>query len=122
MSGICIYSGSSLGNREIYAEVAKCNYTYNIENKQDFNIVCIAIGDEIGIRNQSMVYGGGDFGLMGVTARAALKRKVKVKGIIPQAMVGAGEKGKGEKESALELYNDPNMETIIVDNMQERIL
>ena len=69
-----------------------------------------------------MVYGGGDFGLMGVTARAALKRKVKVKGIMPQAMVGAGEKGKGEKESALELYNDPNMETIIVDNMQERIL
>lgn len=53
----------------------------------------IAIGAAIGRQGWRLVYGGGDVGLMGVTARAALAAGGPVLGIIPQRLL-AREVGK----------------------------
>jgi uncharacterized protein (TIGR00730 family) len=47
----------------------------------------VAIGAAIGQRGWRMVYGGGEVGLMGVTARAALAAGGQVLGIIPQRLL-----------------------------------
>ena len=46
------------------------------------------IGAAIGGRGWRLVYGGGEVGLMGVTARAALEAGGPVLGIIPQRLLG----------------------------------
>ena len=56
----------------------------------------------------SIVYGGGRTGLMGVVARSALAKGMKVTGIIPEVLV--------ERE----LLTSDVMETIFVRNMHER--
>lgn len=45
-----------------------------------------ALGEEIAIRKDAMLYGGGMNGLMGSTARAAHQHGGKVIGIIPEAL------------------------------------
>lgn len=104
VAGVCIYSGSSIGTKPIYKQAAE------------------SIGRALSSRNIECVYGGGDFGLMGVVARSALSNNGKVTGIIPRAMVGVGEKGRGEKTASSDLDTYPNLTTIIVESMHERKL
>ncbi|MFO7298211.1 MAG: TIGR00730 family Rossman fold protein [Pseudomonadota bacterium] len=62
---ICVYCGSGLGNKPVYAEAARI------------------LGRSIAEHGLGLVYGGGSLGLMGELARATLKAGGRVTGIIP---------------------------------------
>lgn len=68
MRRICVFCGSSPGARPAYADAAR------------------ALGREIVTRGMSLVYGGGQVGLMGVVADAVLDAGGEVTGVIPQAL------------------------------------
>ncbi len=63
---ICVFSGSSPGNRPEYTEAA------------------IALGQELVKNDIQLVYGGGDVGLMGVIADTVMSGGGQVTGIIPE--------------------------------------
>ncbi len=66
---VCVYCGSNAGVRPAYAEAAR------------------RLGDLLGARSIGLVYGGGNVGLMGLVADAALAAGAEVIGVIPQALV-----------------------------------
>lgn len=68
MKTICVFAGSAKGSKD--------SYSINAEK----------LGFEIAKKNYSMVYGGGNNGLMGKVADAALKKGAKVTGIITQKL------------------------------------
>jgi uncharacterized protein (TIGR00730 family) len=68
MRRVCVFCGSSLGEQTAYAEAAE------------------AMGELLARRGIGLVYGGGDVGLMGIVADAALKAGGEVIGVIPQAL------------------------------------
>jgi uncharacterized protein (TIGR00730 family) len=69
MKSICVYCGSSPGLLEEYQNVA------------------VELGRMLAAENISMIYGGGNVGLMGIAADAALAAGGTVIGIIPEALV-----------------------------------
>lgn len=69
MKSVAIYCGSSLGNSPRYVEVAQ------------------QMGRELASRNLRMVYGGGNVGLMGAAADAALEAGGEVIGVIPRQLI-----------------------------------
>ena len=69
LSTICVYCGSSFGQRPEYAEVA------------------FAVGGLLARSGITVVYGGGNVGLMGRVADGALQAGGKVIGVIPQALL-----------------------------------
>ena len=69
MASICIYCGSSPGTDPTYMESAR------------------EMGKLIASRGHTLVYGGGDVGLMGAAADAALSGGGEVIGVIPQAIL-----------------------------------
>ena len=69
MKRVCVFCGSSTGVDDIYAEAAR-------------SLAASAAEASLGI-----VYGGGNIGLMGILADAALKHGLEVIGVIPQSLV-----------------------------------
>lgn len=69
MNTICVYCGSNLGARPIYASTAR------------------ALGERIAREGRTLVYGGGSVGLMRIVADAALQAGGDVIGVIPQQLV-----------------------------------
>lgn len=90
MKAIAIFCGSTLGSDAIFAETAR------------------KTGLEIACRGQTLVYGGGRSGLMGIVADSALEAGAKVIGVIPQGLVDR------------ELAHPHLTELHIVKNMHER--
>lgn len=68
MKSICIFCGSSPGNRSVYAEAARLT------------------GRTLARRGFRVVYGGGSVGLMGEVADAALAEGGEVIGVIPTGL------------------------------------
>ncbi len=68
MKRLCVFCGSSVGNNPAYAEVAT------------------TLGTLLANRGIGLVYGGGNVGLMGVIADAALAAGGEVIGVIPRAL------------------------------------
>ncbi len=68
LRSICVFCGASPGAYPVYAEAAA------------------ALGRELAQRGMTLVYGGGEVGLMGVVADAALAAGGEVIGVIPQAL------------------------------------
>ncbi len=68
MKRICVYCGSNTGNQPIYREMAD------------------AMGALLARRGIGLVYGGGNVGLMGIVADAALAGGGEVIGVIPGAL------------------------------------
>ena len=68
MKRVCVFCGSSVGNRSVYRDVAE------------------AMGMALAKKGIALVYGGGHVGLMGVVADACLAAGGKVIGVIPQAL------------------------------------
>jgi uncharacterized protein (TIGR00730 family) len=66
---ICVFAGSSPGAAPQFAEVAR------------------DLGRELALRGHGLVYGGGNVGLMGVVADAALAAGGHVTGVIPEFLV-----------------------------------
>ena len=69
MKRVCVFCGSSPGARPAYTELAR------------------RLGSILARRGMTLVYGGGNVGLMGVLANAVLAGCGNVIGVIPQAMV-----------------------------------
>ncbi|HLO76698.1 MAG TPA: TIGR00730 family Rossman fold protein, partial [Magnetospirillum sp.] len=69
MRRVCVFCGSSRGTNPAYAEAAA------------------ATGRLIAQRGLGLVYGGGDVGLMGIVANAALAAGGEVIGVIPDALM-----------------------------------
>ena len=65
---VCVFCGSSVGARAVYAEAAR------------------EMGRLIASKGIALVYGGGNVGLMGVIADAALEAGGEVVGVIPRAL------------------------------------
>jgi hypothetical protein len=65
---VCVYCGSNPGNDPAYREAA------------------VAVGRDLAGRGIGVVYGGGDVGLMGIVADAAMTAGGEVVGVIPQAL------------------------------------
>ena len=72
-----MYCGSNAGARPAYAEAAR------------------RLGALLGERGIGLVYGGGNVGLMGVLADAALTAGAEVIGVIPEAMEAKGRAHRG---------------------------
>ena len=70
MRSICVYCGSNPGSNPVYAERAA------------------ALGVHLAQQDIAVVYGGGNVGLMGVVADAALAAGGEVIGVIPEQLVG----------------------------------
>lgn len=77
MKSLCVYCGSSYGDKPIYAEAAR------------------SLAKEMVDRQIELVYGGGNVGLMGVIANEILRLGGKATGVIPQALM---DKEVGHKE------------------------
>ena len=90
MRRICVYCGSNLGGRSVYADAAR-------------DLADVLIRHDI-----EMVYGGADKGIMGVVADAMLKQGGKVYGVIPRMLL--------EKE----IVHQGLTELHVVDSMHER--
>lgn len=69
MKRICVYCGSNFGDRPSYLDAAK------------------TLGMVLAQRDITLVYGGGNVGLMGAVADATLAAGGQVIGVIPQALV-----------------------------------
>ena len=69
MKAICVYCGSNAGSRPAYAERAA------------------ALGERIAREGLALVYGGGNVGLMGLAADAALAAGGEVIVVIPEQLV-----------------------------------
>lgn len=90
MKNICVYCGSSAGNRREYAEGAKALARALVDN------------------NLGLVYGGSNLGLMGVVAEEVLALGGTATGIIPESLV------------TKELAHPALTELIVTRNMHER--
>ena len=66
MKNVCVYCGSSPGNRPEYKQIA------------------LALAMALHERGMGLVYGGGSVGLMGAVAREALRLGCPVEGVITQ--------------------------------------
>ncbi len=69
MKALCVYCGSSFGTSPHYAEAAR------------------AMGAALAARGITLVYGGGNVGLMGAIADEVLRHGGEVTGVIPQALL-----------------------------------
>lgn len=90
LRNICVFCGSSHGARRVYTEAAH------------------ALGAALARRDVGLVYGGGNVGLMGEIADAALAAGGRVYGVIPDALV------------ARELAHADLTELVVVRSMHER--
>jgi uncharacterized protein (TIGR00730 family) len=90
MPRVCVFCGSSVGGRPEYAEAAR------------------RLGELIAGAGLGLVYGGGNIGLMGVLADAALRAGGEVIGVIPAAL------------QAKELAHTGLSELFVVATMHER--
>ncbi len=69
MKSLCVYCGSNPGANGAYAELAR------------------ALGARLAAEGITLVYGGGNVGLMGIAADAALEGGGEVIGVIPRQLV-----------------------------------
>jgi len=87
---LCVFCGANTGHDARHAEAAR------------------AVGHAIGVQGLGLVYGGGQAGLMGIVADAALAAGAPVTGVIPQRLM------------ARELGHPGVTELLVVPGMHER--
>ncbi len=90
MNRLCVFCGSRNGSDGIFASAAR------------------QLGGELANRGIELVYGGGNVGLMGVIADAALEAGGRVTGVIPEAL------------AAKELAHGEIQDMRVVRSMHER--
>jgi uncharacterized protein (TIGR00730 family) len=95
LNTICIFCGSRPGRRPDYRAAAE------------------TLGRKLAERGLGLVYGGGNIGLMGITADACLAAGGQVIGIIPDALVGREVAGREVEHSGLSRLE-------VVDSMHTR--
>ncbi len=68
INNLAVFCGSSTGKKQIYSDVA------------------IKVGNYIADNNMTLVYGGGNIGLMGLVASSAYEKGAKVIGVLPKRL------------------------------------
>ncbi|MGN6667234.1 MAG: TIGR00730 family Rossman fold protein [Trinickia sp.] len=93
MKAVCVYCGSSIGAKPIYAQAAK------------------AFGQALVQAGCSLVYGGGRVGLMGVIADEVLAAGGRAVGVIPELLVDkeVGHKGLTELHVVPDMHQRKRM-------------
>lgn len=66
---ICVFCGSSTGRNSVYTDAAR------------------ELGHRIASQQHTLIYGGGNIGLMGILADAVLEKKGQVIGVIPDFLM-----------------------------------
>jgi uncharacterized protein (TIGR00730 family) len=87
---VCVFCGSATGNQSIYSEAAR------------------ELGTLLGSSGHTLVYGGGNIGLMGIVADSTMKASGRAIGVIPDFLVKR------------EVAHSQLTELIVVDSMHER--
>lgn len=87
---VCVFCGSATGHQSIFSEAAK------------------ELGSLLGSNGHTLVYGGGNIGLMGIIADSVLQSGGKVVGVIPDFLVKR------------EVAHKNLTELMVVDSMHER--
>lgn len=87
---VCVFCGSASGHQSIYAETAR------------------ALGNLLGSNGHTLVYGGGNIGLMGIIADSVLQSGGNVIGVIPDFLFKR------------EVAHSSLTELMVVDSMHER--
>jgi uncharacterized protein (TIGR00730 family) len=90
IQSVCVYCGSNFGEDPAFTQAAN------------------ALGRQLAEQNITLVYGGGNVGLMGEAARAAMAAGGRVVGVIPQHLLD------------LEVGKRDVSELIVVQTMHER--
>jgi len=90
MNNICVFCGSSTGNNPEFKNAAR------------------ALGAMIAEQNKTLIYGGGNVGLMGAVADAVLENGGRVIGVIPDFLLQR------------EVGHQNLTELIVVESMHER--
>lgn len=90
LSRLCVFCGSSSGANPAYGAAAK------------------ALGELLAAQGITLIYGGGNVGLMGIVADAVLQQRGQVVGVIPHAL------------AAMEVAHTGLTELHVVDTMHER--
>lgn len=93
ISSICIYCGSQPGNQQEFIQSAE------------------EIGEQMARAGVTLVYGGGNSGIMGAVSQAVLENGGHVKGIIPEFLLS--HEGSWDRSTK-------NLTTIITASMHER--
>ena len=83
MKSICVFCGSNAGNQPIYRSEAE------------------KLGRLLSARGIELVYGGGNIGLMGAVADAALEAGGEVIGVIPRKLVELEKEHRGLTQEQL---------------------
>src|SRR5580704_10443521 len=99
MTSICVYCGSSPGSDPAFLQVAR------------------EVGTLIAKRGHTLVYGGGNVGLMGAVADAALAAGGRVVGVIPDHLVRmeVGHKGLTELHVVTTMHERKNLMASFAD-------
>jgi hypothetical protein len=95
MKRLCVFCGSSAGNKTVYRTEAE------------------ALGRLLAARGIELVYGAGNIGLMGAVADACLEAGGTVIGVIPEALMGKEVAGRAVDHRALTRIE-------VVDSMHTR--
>jgi len=90
MKSIVVYCGSSPGTNPVYQEIAR------------------ELGEKMAARQIRLIYGGGNFGLMGTVANAVMAQGGQVTGVIPNFL------------AELEVAHQTLTELHFVETMHER--
>jgi uncharacterized protein (TIGR00730 family) len=90
MKRICVFCGSSSGNKQVYREAAR------------------ELGKLLATTGTELVYGGGNVGLMGILADTVIEHGGTITGVIPRSIAD------------LELAHSGLTELYYVETMQER--
>lgn len=90
MSALCVFCGSSSGDRPVFIEAAR------------------ELGTTLVRRGYGLVYGGARVGLMGAVADTVLEHGGEVVGVIPRAL------------AAKEIAHDGLSELLVVESMHQR--
>ncbi|KIO20208.1 hypothetical protein M407DRAFT_58253, partial [Tulasnella calospora MUT 4182] len=120
---VCVYCASSPGLSPEYRKAAE------------------SLGAALAASSRTLIYGGGDRGLMGIVSNTVIENSGKAMGIIPRSLILAGGEGRGPVERAasqatveqieqgarnvkkdVAVVNSGNMQTIVVNSMHERKL
>ncbi|KAG9047603.1 hypothetical protein FS837_001861 [Tulasnella sp. UAMH 9824] len=120
---VCVYCASSPGLSPEYRKAAE------------------SLGTALASSSRTLIYGGGDRGLMGIVSNTTIEKSGKAVGIIPRSLILAGGEGRGPVERAasqatveqieqgarnvkkdVAIVNSGNMQTIVVNSMHERKL
>jgi uncharacterized protein (TIGR00730 family) len=99
MKRICVFCGSNAGNRLSYAAAAR------------------DLARELAHRQLSLVYGGGQAGLMGILADAAIANGVKVIGVITEQLriLERGHSGLTESRTVASMHDRKSMMASLSD-------